>query len=1151
MTDARTYNAGTNSAGTVTVTGLAEGDSVSAASQSFDSKNVLGINQSTLSVNAGYGVNDGNSGANYQVSTNGAAGTISKAALAINAVTDSRTYNGVTSSAGAVSFTGLLGTDSVTAASQSFDSKNVMGAGQSSLSVNSGYVINDGNLGGNYQVSKSSAAGTISKAALSINAVTDTKIYSGDVNSAAAVRITGLVGTDSISGANQSFGSKNVLGLNASTISVNNHLVINDGNNSGGNYAVNVGSAMGTITRLASVTWIGASSGNWSLASNWAANAIPDLANVQQVIIPAGKSVLFDSNVGSNGSVQLESINNMGTLTVNSGTLTVSGSLAAVSSAQTDQTNVKQAFIPAGKSVILNGNDRSNARIQSDSVSGLGALAVNSGTLTVVGDLATGSYVQRGGNVSAGSLNASNNFRQTDGSLMVGGNLNINQASGAVMLGNASSAALSVTSSGDILQIAASALTVAGATTLTAGTGTIVLKNSGNDFGAALTLTSAAADIADLNSLSLSGGVAGNLTLHSAALTFGTTVVAGNMVATTTGAVAQTGALSVAGSTDIAAAHQRVTLAQADNNFGGPVSARGDVVSINANNVLNLGTVTAQQASLSAQTSLQMARGGLVDAQDIQLSLGLAGTPIGSLGSPLRVQALATVRFGSTSPAVAMYFASGPSVTFKFQDPKVEAAYASGSPLIYVNNSVYNNQSVASANGSLYGAMASAVAPGNGSVLSAVTANSMATSMATSTISNTISSVVDAMPAPAAGVVVAGATTGTAVAAADPVAAASPATASGTAPVAGPKVSFGGVRLSTMSQDAVAGMLAERDRYKKALFADAISKLEQDVSLADLPPCTSSADIAEGKCLVTEALKQKLQSAPSVASVASVPQPLATPSRTAVVAGSDLPPVNIALAQKRKVKSSALPQIERKVAIVIGVDAYQDERIPQLSNAVNDARSVASLFESSLGYETVVIANATKPAVVSAMNKLALELGPRDSVIVYYAGHGELVEATGLGYWQLADSDATQPQTWLSNADINRMVAQIGASQVALISDSCYSGALVSNDQIRASAAGVDAKTLLTRKSVVVMSSGGNEPVADDARDGHSPFAWNLMNELKQVSNWQAGGNVFARVRFAVARELPQRPKYGSSSAAGHQDGGDYLFERRQLEVAP
>jgi uncharacterized caspase-like protein len=235
--------------------------------------------------------------------------------------------------------------------------------------------------------------------------------------------------------------------------------------------------------------------------------------------------------------------------------------------------------------------------------------------------------------------------------------------------------------------------------------------------------------------------------------------------------------------------------------------------------------------------------------------------------------------------------------------------------------------------------------------------------------------------------------------------------------------------------------------------------------------------------------------------------------------------------------------------VVIGIDKYEDKSIPQLDNAVNDAQAVGRLFDSSLGYETVVIRNASKQSVVSALNKLAIELGPKDSVVIYYAGHGELVEASGLGYWQLADSDAKRPETWLSNADISRMVAQIGASQVALISDSCYSGSLVSgDDRIRATPGTVDPQAVLSRKSVVVMSSGGNEPVFDAGRDGHSPFAWNLMNQLKQVSNWQMGGNVFERVRFAVAKELPQRPKYGASRAAGHQTGGDYLFEQRQLE---
>ena len=56
------------------------------------------------------------------------------------------------------------------------------------------------------------------------------------------------------------------------------------------------------------------------------------------------------------------------------------------------------------------------------------------------------------------------------------------------------------------------------------------------------------------------------------------------------------------------------------------------------------------------------------------------------------------------------------------------------------------------------------------------------------------------------------------------------------------------------------------------------------------------------------------------------------------------------------------------------------------------------------------------------------------------------------------------------------------------------------------------------------------------------------MNNLRQLSAWQPGGNVFERVRFAVAKELPQRPQYGAFGAAGHQAGGDYLFEHRKLE---
>lgn len=410
---------------------------------------------------------------------------------------------------------------------------------------------------------------------------------------------------------------------------------------------------------------------------------------------------------------------------------------------------------------------------------------------------------------------------------------------------------------------------------------------------------------------------------------------------------------------------------------------------------------------------------------------------------------------------------------------------------------------------------------------------------------------------------------------------------------AAPNGDFKAVKLSNLSVEDLQGLLAGRQLFMQNLLATSVAQLERNPALADLRECRTLREAELGQCLITPALKARAAApagaaapataaapaaapaTPAAPGAAAAPAPVAaaatTPAAPAAAPAPALPAAPIAAAPaapagsaelpilpsavlqfdapgaRRKVRSASLPQIERKIALVVGVDRYDDASIPALGNAVRDARAVAQVFESKLGYETVVIENATKPALVAALNRLALTVGPHDSVVVYYAGHGELVESTKLGYWLLSDSIAKQPETWLSNTDISRLVAQIGASQIALVSDSCYSGSLASEERIRPQPGAPDPGTILDRKSVVIMSSGGNEPVFDEGKDGHSPFAYNLMNVLGQLSNWQVGGNVFERVRFAVARTLPQRPQYSASRAAGHQPGGDYLFERREL----
>jgi len=236
--DSRTYNATAGSALSVGVVGLQGSDFVSSLSQSFDSANV---GSRTLSVNAGYVINDGNGGNNYTVTPQTAGGSISAAPLTLSAGTDSRVYNATTGSSISVGVAGLQGSDTVTGLGQSFDSAN---AGNRTLSVNNGFTINDGNGGANYAVTRQSAAGSITPAPLTLSAGTDSRVYDATTGSGISVGIAGLQGSDTVTGLGQSFDSANA---GNRTLAVNNGFTINDGNG-GANYSVTRQTAAGSIT---------------------------------------------------------------------------------------------------------------------------------------------------------------------------------------------------------------------------------------------------------------------------------------------------------------------------------------------------------------------------------------------------------------------------------------------------------------------------------------------------------------------------------------------------------------------------------------------------------------------------------------------------------------------------------------------------------------------------------------------------------------------------------------------------------------------------------------------------------------------------------------------------------------------------------------
>ena len=249
--DIKAYNGTTSSSMSPTYGGLKHGDTATGLTQAFASKNVLGTNGSTLVV-TGYTINDGDDGNDYTVTTQNASGTITPAPLTISATSDTKVYDGTTTSSETPTYSALYGRDTVSGLTQAFTSKNVLGNNGNTLMV-TGYVVNDGDDGQDYAVTLMAASGTITPAALTISATSETKVYDG--TTAASQVPTYQVGGeplntlydgDTVTGLSEVFTSKNVLGTNGSTLTVVSGYSVNDGND-GQDYVVTLMSASGTI----------------------------------------------------------------------------------------------------------------------------------------------------------------------------------------------------------------------------------------------------------------------------------------------------------------------------------------------------------------------------------------------------------------------------------------------------------------------------------------------------------------------------------------------------------------------------------------------------------------------------------------------------------------------------------------------------------------------------------------------------------------------------------------------------------------------------------------------------------------------------------------------------------------------------------------
>ena len=248
----------------------------------------------------------------------------------------------------------------------------------------------------------------------------------------------------------------------------------------------------------------------------------------------------------------------------------------------------------------------------------------------------------------------------------------------------------------------------------------------------------------------------------------------------------------------------------------------------------------------------------------------------------------------------------------------------------------------------------------------------------------------------------------------------------------------------------------------------------------------------------------------------------------------------------------------RYYALIIGIRQYQS--LTDLDTPLNDARELGRILEERYGFQVQLLLDADRFSIMKAVNDLHEKLGENDNLLLYYAGHGNLIDVgeRDTGYWLPVNADAPPNDSfWVPNDYITNHLGRLKAKRVLVVADSCFGGLLSNspghlffgssrqnneNDYIRYK---------LPRRSRLLLSSGGDQPVIDSGGGQHSVFARELIDALRNNTGVLSAPDLFVTIREPViqraqANSFVQEPVYKSIKGAGHEVGDFFFVPRAQ-----
>ena len=165
-------------------------------------------------------------------------------------------------------------------------------------------------------------------------------------------------------------------------------------------------------------------------------------------------------------------------------------------------------------------------------------------------------------------------------------------------------------------------------------------------------------------------------------------------------------------------------------------------------------------------------------------------------------------------------------------------------------------------------------------------------------------------------------------------------------------------------------------------------------------------------------------------------------------------------------------------ALVIGNEDYTSWT--NLETPIRDIEKVSQVLSKDYKFEVTKLENATRREMLEAIYNIGQNAEFNDHVLIYYAGHGIVDNATNEGYWIPSNADENFRPYWVSISEVKTALKSINSRHLLVMADSCYSGTIIrSAGAVNNNITNSLLERLFAKKAKVAITSGGNEPVAD------------------------------------------------------------------------